>query len=309
MKLAFSLAACAAALLYATPVISAQDGKHGTNGDANDNSPEAAATPASPKSSKRRAVSSARKSLNVEAKAFAFSSRDRAARPLIVRNSNGDPKQIAQLQEDLAVMSRILEKATAEFKEEREEAAGIPILALGANQKTRAMYLEDYGVVFTLTTGLPLRAEAKAQEVEEKLDKPGNEEWNEVRNELFGERRPPRGERAGKVEFDPHQFEEFRDALLEAMRQAANIRNLNGNDWITVIVRGRGHEDLGDRRFDVFLQNGDGRDAVITPFPGGEERGDLSTMVLRIKKAELDQAARQPRGKDDLKKKVSLTLY
>ena len=313
MKSLFSLTA-AVVLLNSGVCLPAQDARRTTDAVVDPPPVETPAPlPGSSKSSSKRKITSQtnrRATLIPEAKVFTYNSRERGSKPLIVRSGH-DAKATTQLQEDLAVMSRILEKAALELREEREEAAGIPIVALAGGRNVRAMYLEDYGAVFTMTVGIPLRAESKPEEVEEKVDKVKNEEWNEARNELFGDRRPARGEKGGKVDFDPHQFEEFRDSLLDALRNGANIRNLRNTDWVTVIVRGRGVEEEMERRFDVFLGNGGaGREAVIASAPPGEERGpEPSTMVVRLRKADLDQAAKQPQSRDELKKKASLAFY
>lgn len=299
------------AVLQTYPCVSAQDGKlvdvliqptPPGSVEAGNGSKKARSKPVVPSAKPRVAAPT-------EVKAYSFATRgpgsERAARALVVRSGENDPKSTTQLQEDLAVMTRILEKAVAEYKEDHEEAAGIPIVVLGGGRSVRAMYLEDYGAVFTLTVNIPLRTEPKIEESDESRGKAANEEWNEARNELFGERGANRAERTARRDFDPQQLEEFRGALIDSLRNAANIRNLKPSDWVTLVVRSRGGEEEIERRFDVFLGNGPGHPPVMSM----QSSDELSTMVLRVKKSDLDEYGRKPGNSAEFKKKVSVSLY
>src|SRR5205814_1599820 len=89
---------------------------------------------------------------------------------------------------------------------------------------------------------------------------PANEEWNEARKELFGERRTlaARLEKGPRRELDQHQIDEFRDTLIEALRNGANIRNLRESDWITLVVRGRGSTIETEAPLDLMIRSGYG---------------------------------------------------
>jgi len=269
--------------------------------------------PASPSKSKRgnpNSTSGRRAGAAPEVKAFSFANRafgpERFAKAVIVRSGKADPRITAQLQEDLAVMSRILEKSAAEYKDEHEEAAGIQIFTLQGGRPIRSMYLEEYGVVFTLNVSIPLKPEPKIEEVEDKRQDNANEEWNDARNELFGEKRAWRGhpDKPPRRSFDPHQVEEFRNSLVDALKNASNIRHLRETDFVTIVVRGRSLEGDIENRLELLMENG-GR--VLSPV--AEERSGDSTLVLRIRKNELDDAVKRKGPAEEFKKKVSITAY
>ena len=206
-------------------------------------------------------------------------------------------------------MSRILEKSAADYKDDHEEAAGIPILALAGGKGIRAVYLEDYGVLFTLNVNIPLQPEPKMETVDDKPAGAGNEEWAEARNELFPG--PGRGQRIARREFDPHQFEEFRDSIIDDLRNAAHIRNLRDTDWITVVVRGRNPVAEADGTVDFLVRSGYGTGDAYRPVEVGrtEVIAESSTMVLRIKKGNLDEFGRKKVSAEDFKQKISMTMY
>ena len=113
-----------------------------------------------------------------------------------------------------------------------------------------------------------------------------------------------RAERVGRREFDPHQVDEFRDSLIEALRNASNIRNLRENDWITLIVRGRTNEE-SERRVDVLIPGN--HPEMVTRL--SDDRDGENTMVLRVKKSDVDQLASKKTSPDQFKEKVSINIY
>jgi hypothetical protein len=267
--------------------------------------PPGAPNPRPAISAKRKPFVERRRADIPEVKAFSFTTKavgfTRMSRALVVRSTTTDEKSTAQLQEDLAVMARIIEKAAAEYKDDQEQAAGIPIVALAGGRQVRPIYLEDYGVLFTLTVNIPLRAEPSAPTTEADEVKLANAEWTEARNELFGDRRPSRRDKPGRREYNAELIEEFRESLVEALRNAGNIRHLSANDWITLVVRGRGAEDEVNHLVDMYL---------TPPSPPAEERTDeASTLVLRVKKSDADLYAQKKLNDEAFAQKVSITIY
>jgi hypothetical protein len=232
---------------------------------------------------------------------------DRPGRPLIIRTSKVAGNTTTQLQEDLAVMSRVLEKTAADHLggEPAKFVAGITILALPGNRGARTMYLEDYGAIFTLNVNVPLKGELKSDEPESKEPKAASEEWEEARNEIFGQRRGwSRKEKHMRREFDPKLIEEFRNSVIESLRNASNIRNLKENDWITVIIQGRETPDHDG--FMGFDARGVERDRVLFPPP---DEGQESTVVVRVRKSDVDDFAKKKGGLEEFKRKVSIATY
>jgi hypothetical protein len=261
--------------------------------------------------------SSSSKSRSVEIRGLTFGDDSaRGNRPLIIKSGKMEAKAREQLKEDLLVMCRIIEKASREHINDVHKAAGIDLLALGGgNRSVRTMYLDDYGAIFTLNVRLPLRNEVKSEEQDTK-EPALNEEWEETRNELFGQKRKSkRSVIAQGPAYDAGDVEQFKTELIDAVRNAANIRNMKPNDWVVVAVS-------GPTRFEgevLEVQTGRGEDArnVIVPqFEGFEnfERGvEDSTMLLKVKKAHLEDVVRkggtQEEVAKELEKVISVQVY
>ena len=259
--------------------------------------------------------SSSSKSSRTEIRAMTFSDdASRVNRPLIIKGGNMSAKVRDQLREDLLVMCRILEKAARDHLSDHHKAAGIDLFTFGGNRSVRTMYVDDYGVVFTLNVRVPLRNEAKADEPETK-EATVNEEWEETRNELFGQkRRVRRVSPAQAPAYDENDVQELKSALIEALKNAANIRNLKPTDWITVAVSG---PSLFENEVLAVESHGE-EERFIAPkvemfgMAEAPSSGD-SNMILRVRKSSLDEITKKnPTAEEldkDLAKAVSVQVY
>ena len=273
------------------------------------------------KSSNAKKSSSSSKSRSAEIRAMAFADDSlRVNRPLIIRNGKMDAKAGEQLREDLLVMCRIIEKAAREQLADLHKAAGIDLLALGGgNRSVRTMYLDEYGVVFTLNVRIPLRDEAVPDEPEVK-EAALNEEWEETKNELFGQkRRAKRPVIAHAPPYDEQDVQELKNELLDALRNAANIRNLKPTDWIIIAVTGPSRIEgevlhverlrVSDSEKGERQERNDRAGATTTPkldfyaLDDSQSNSD-STMILRVRKSDLDAVVKKDLSPEEAIKEV-----
>lgn len=231
-------------------------------------------------------------------------------RSLIVRNSEGDEKSLHSLQEDLAIMRRILEKNLKDNLEPQSvEPMGISMLVHG-DRSVRNAYIEDYGALFVLSVNVPLVAEEKS----EKKERAGGQEdstWEETKREIQGKHRPfapgwkePRPKRR---QFDPAELEHLQQVLIESLRNASNIRQLKPADSVTLVVNGlTGRGEQEDRLVESLddESTGEVRIAIV----GDATESSNATMVIRAKKSDIDEFAKK-KDAEAFRKKVSITIY
>jgi hypothetical protein len=247
-----------------------------------------------------------------EVRTFAFSNDafgvSPGQRPLMIRSSRADAKMMDQLSDDLMVMTRILDKTVAEKAVgfQPAKAAGIDILTLGAALPSsgRAIYVDDYGVIFTLSVNMPLKAEPKVEEVVQK-EPVRRGPWEETRHELFGSgprRTIKRWQPSAWRQFDQDEVDAFKATLLETLRNATNIRHLKPTDMIAVVVRGTPQAEERDVRLQLETKGDDEQMTVQ------ETANPESTLVLRVQKMDLDRAV-SGRDSGELKKSVRISIY
>ncbi|HEX7859007.1 MAG TPA: hypothetical protein VF773_01630 [Verrucomicrobiae bacterium] len=280
-------------------------------------------------STAKKGSSGSSKSRSAEIRSFSFSDDSlRVNRPLIIKNGKVDAKVRDQLKEDLLVMCRIIEKSAQAHLADVHKAAGIDLLALGGgNRSVRTIYLDDYGVLFTLNVRIPLRNEEAAEEPQVKevgLD----EEWEETKNELFGQRRRAKKPVIANLPpYDEADVQDLRKELLDALGNAANIRNLKASDSITIAVSGPARVEgeviqvMRSDEPDKGERSDKERSSRVTMHPkaldvfsvSDGETTTESTMILRVKKSDLDAVAKKNLGAEEfqaeLGKVVTVQVY
>jgi len=234
---------------------------------------------------------------------------DSMDRPLIVSVSSPDEKSVATLEEDISVMARILEKSIDRGEEGDRKAMGIHLFTLGQGGRgARNMYFEGHGAIFLLNVNMPLLPAGANNESEEKQAS-GNSTWEQARNELFG------GEGEGKPApkesrlqpFSQKRYDDLKNGLLEALKNATHIRGLKEDEFVTIVVQGpagdatgRPVNSMGTRegRFESFVFSG--------PAP---LIGPRSTLTLRAKKSDIDAFAKGDLPAAAFRKKINTATY
>lgn len=281
-----------------------------------------------------------------------FSSR-RPGKALVVKFSKGEKDELGQIEEDLAVMSRILEK-TVENQVGRKsaEAMGIPVRALlSGSPPIQNMYLDGYGALFFLKTRFPLVAPDTKVE-DEKPKESTNSTWDQTKRELYG---PRESEGAWGKQFnvffggeheyepyDPKRVEALKDALLEALKQASNIRSLKADEFVVVTAvgpaGGSGHPRAagaggfggsagGDgvsggrsgsgggggggrsERAEVKVFSKDRTVVAGDPYAAKSDGRGETIMSLRVKKSDIDAYAKGRLNAEEFRRKASINIY
>lgn len=164
---------------------------------------------------------------------------------LLIPEKTTDSESFGQLVEDMQVMSMILKDAVGTATAPgvygyRAEAIVLPgFLGRSGSFMPEAIWLDGYGVVFTLRVDFPLISmEEKGQEQPKTEQEKTDEVWQRSKNQLKGITLPDvNADRKGMV-FDPIRVRELQKKLIKSLRHASNIRNLTAKDRIVVVVRG-----------------------------------------------------------------------
>ena len=155
---------------------------------------------------------------------------------LVIRHGVTEAKTLAAAEEDLNVMARILRKAVS--KKVADEPYQVLGVTISGNDGVKNLQIEGYGAIFLLRANFAL-AGAAPKVIEDKPKDPANSTWDEARQELYGgPRRPASRPAKSKSEFDPKRVDELKDSLLEALKNASNIRALKEDEFVTVVVSG-----------------------------------------------------------------------
>src|SRR6266540_3832892 len=169
-------------------------------------------------------------------------------RTLVIRTSDTDPKVQANLEEDMAVMSRIFDKALEQklSEDHRHRAMGIDLFFTPGSSPLRSLYLEGYGALFLMSVNFPLLPPpAKPEATREKSDT--DSAWEEAKREIhgrsdawsqFGDTFKFSPSPGPEQEYEEGKVEDLKEGLLETLKNATNIRNLKSDETIAVCVFG-----------------------------------------------------------------------
>jgi hypothetical protein len=237
-----------------------------------------------------------------------------SGRTLIVRSSDHDPNEQANLEEDLAVMSRIFDKAVAGKPSDDQQvrtAMGIDVFFTSGTSPLRNLYLDGYGALFMLNVNYPLLPPpAKSEEEKEKAS--GDSAWQEARQELFGQVSESMPDAYVGEEYAAEKVNNLKTALLEALKDAANIRNLKPEDSITVCVFGG-----ASARSAIYKELA--APGLMLPRGGTRGLGRMisqdsaamhgTIMTIRVKRADVDGFSKGKLNLDEFRKRASIAVY
>src|ERR1044071_1955228 len=245
-----------------------------------------------------------------------------SGRTLVIRSSDTDPKSQAHLEEDLAVMSRIFDKALEEklSDDHRHRVMGIDVfIPLGSNP-IRGLYLEGYGALFLMSVNFPLLPPPEKPEVtREKSDV--DSAWEEAKREINGrpgalaqlDRTFKFGTDSGpEQEYDERKVEDVRESLLASLKNATNIRTLKSDEAITVCVLGGASAAPRKARMEVKRAPGaadEDADTVVAWSRDDAVPARGTILTIRVKKSDVDAFAKGRMDLDEFRKKAAITTY
>lgn len=231
-----------------------------------------------------------------------------ASRALIVRSSDTDPKTQAALEEDLAVMSHLLNKSLEDLPGgggHGNKVMGIDVFFTPGAAPLRSLYLDNYGAVFFLSVNFPLLAPTE-KHIEEKPA--GDTAWEEARQELYGQHLTggPTGEL--NEEYSQEKVDKLKQTLFDTLKNAANIRGLKPDEFVTLWVCGG--SSRGGGRFRVIKNNpasalGGNVFGADQVFPGAKP----TILTIRVRKSVIDDYAKGKVSPDDFQKRAQLAAY
>ncbi len=286
-----------------------------------------AAAPAAPRAVAGAAATHAQAPAPVPAlsqrlQAIVSKGRGGPGKALVIRTSDADAKEQANLEEDLAVMSRILDKTVAKKLDDERGSRfmGINVLFAPGSGSIRNLYLEGYGALFLLNVNFPLLPPPEKPEATKEKSETDST-WEDAKQELYGQ--SDAWAQVGKAfkfsmaagpqqEYDKDKVDDLKESLLEALKNATNIRNLKADESITVCAFGGVSAAPGKSRTWVKrapnAPDAERDEVFVTEHDDGPPaRGTI--MTIRVKKSDADAFAKGKLSLEDFRKKASITTY
>lgn len=224
----------------------------------------------------------------------------------IVATSTGRTNLAQELQEDLPVMSRILGKVVQKPSKQDPYATamGVHLVVPFEGRGPQSTFIEGFGVLFQLQVRFPLISTSSPAPQAEKKNEDST--WERTKKEMYGGRSNVSVTRATpsrskSVPFSAEKVESLKTGLLESLKQAHNIRNLEENDTVTVVVQGSAGN--GSR---IYVASNLSHATTLTT---QSSSGLPGTMVIKAKKADIDALAEEKIDQDEFNKRAVVAVY
>jgi len=242
--------------------------------------------------------------------------------PLVIQFSSTNQTAVQEWEEDLAVMTRLLEESVQRAANEdlADIKMGIQMLVT-ASRSVRPLYLEGFGALFMVKVNFPVMAPTKVDE--EKTERTETE-WEKARQELYGRRQASwmGGTVEAGVDYDAEQVDTLKKELIESLKNATNFRHLKPEEYVSITVFGSPNSGSKAKTTSKRKKtapgeaNADNKDALAKEVdravrevgrPRPLRTGTVLT--LRVKKSDVDAYARGDINYDAFEKKVLLNTY
>ena len=230
----------------------------------------------------------------------------------LIHFSSPDPANLDSLQEDLNVMSLLLQKKLEDAVGENSPTykMGIPLLLRSGQRSIESLYVENFGAVFTVHLNFPLMPPTVAKPKENAGPKV-SDDWDKARKELYG---GSEASVAGSsfwegLPYDSEQVGTLKRALFEVLKNASNIRALKPDESVAVTVFGTANVPPVPA---PLRASGGGTAGVASGFGTATEthrRSRATVLSVLVKKSDAEQFAKGKLNFDQFQQKVTAASY
>ncbi len=159
---------------------------------------------------------------------------------LVIPTKEVAPERFGQTAEDMRVMLNILRETLSEPRAIHGVLQDYGDFFGDAGRTTDAIYLQGYAAVFMLKADFPLSPPAPQGPAEPPKTEAADPVWQRARDRLYAPQNTvPYGPRGMSREAAEKSFDQLKEDLIRTLRHAANIRNIDPNEWIILTVTGR----------------------------------------------------------------------
>ena len=247
---------------------------------------------------------------------------------LVVPANEIKAQDIAEITEDMQVMSLILDERFKETRRVQGVFTDFGDFFGRDNRQTEAIYLQGYGVLFSMEVNFAFSTPPKPQGQETKQPAENvDSTWQRARQQVFspGDPRGPGGSGSSE-EYNSQMVEELKRDLITTLKHAANIRGVQPDEWIILTVIGGGRQSRGVYGGGGYMMGGMGGSSASSG--GGMMGGGMGGMMgggmggfdemsvspatvltIRTKKSDIDAFAGGQQDFEQFRRKVQTFTY
>jgi hypothetical protein len=269
--------------------------------------------------------------------AHIIDTRAAVGRTLVIPKNSNDIKNVGEIEEDMNVMSHILEKTGSGDSDKVTRAMGIFVASKSpGSSMPQNLYIDGHGAIFFLSVNFPLLPPPAREVVKDEQDKPASNEWEQARREIEESSRPraarnstgggvnPFGDAANLYaaraeafanpvpDYDANKVEDLKKDIITALKNAAHIRRLKSDETITVVINGAGFRDTRFGGSENIPALGD-LPEIGKLFRSDSNRAEKSSpaakLLIRVRKSDAEAFQKNNLSFEEFRKKVDVMLF
>ncbi|MHC4754649.1 MAG: hypothetical protein ACYTBP_05850 [Planctomycetota bacterium] len=238
-----------------------------------------------------------------------------SARVLVIPEEEMERKKILTIAEDLNIMARIIDKQLKDedlcrdfhwFYGNNFFEWNLPV--------TKCIYIEGNGshALFLKKVDFPLSAPVK--EEEKKVEEDFDPLWHKTRQEMYFRNDKlfkSRHKHKGKLkDYDEQKVENLKQTLVQTLKHAANIRDLDSDDWIIITVIGEsGASGRVIKKRSVIITDKEPVIEEVTESTGDAVLFPPTVLTIRVTKKNVDDYASDKMDFKEFQQKVKILKY
>jgi len=247
--------------------------------------------------------------------------------PVIVSFEPRDAKAAEALEEDLQVMSRLIERKMESSLNETSSTRRVRSLLVtdSSSRAVRSFYFDGFGALFMLRVKFPLTGPAIPLQLGS--DSAADKDWERAWQDMYGELDTDHDDDDGDVstsDFNTNRLVRLKGELLLVLKHASNMQSLKADDVLAITVFGRpppqtsvssksssgrgasskanqAAEDTASEKRSPARSNRTADDFARTP--------QATILTLRVKKAEVDAFGGGQLTLDQFRQKAAANAY
>lgn len=228
-----------------------------------------------------------------------------------------ESEQLDELGEDLNVLKFLLQRNLEQSlgKEAADYKMGIRLLLQGSGSLVKGSYVEGAGAMFHLRVQFPLIAPTQIET--NAAPAKTTSEWEAARRTLYGPAEPDHeavqwnaatGEQATR--YDARLIEVLKQETLQSFANASNLRHLEPNEWIALVVHGSGNAGSGNRTVWSGAGLGPARPVRKSAAAPPSDPSNRSTvMTIRVRKSAADDLAAKKISTEAFQSQAEIHTY
>lgn len=254
---------------------------------------------------------------------------------LVVPSAALDTDTLTAIREDMTVMGRIFAQKVLQRNVAYSMIGDFNAFAFRSSDDVESIYLQGYGALFKMEVGFPFLPPIEGK-TEEKTEEPTDQIWEQTKKQIYQPAQAGatigsssgswfgygRAQSGARPKYDAEKVQELKRNVLTALKHAANIRQLQPDEWVVISIKGTARPVSEEETVDadesekivavlnndqVVVESTDSEgETTVRLIKSSQTSGEPTFMTIRVKHADILDWAADKLNFDEFSQKASI---